>query len=153
MSLHGTFWQHWRQKDSEAFERFLTRAFVDLLQRLSNSDRGRHMVRDLIIKVLLASPRRTVGKTENEAWERFRRRINSAESFEWAPEVPIRIQAEAGCVDIYLSLDNAPVLVVENKITADVPEGQLEKYGGWLANNGVSDAALVLLTHSTAPPV
>lgn len=94
-----------------------------------------------------------MGKTENEAWERFRRRINSAESFEWAPEVPIRIQAEAGCVDIYLSLDNAPVLVVENKITADVPEGQLEKYGGWLANNGVSDAALVLLTHSTAPPV
>lgn len=150
-SLYATFYEHWRSNNREAFEPFLTRAFVDVLQRVSKSNS--ELIRDLVLSVLLNPTRRTSGTAADKAWDGLQAAIRSTDNFEWKPELPITVEQGRRLVDVYLSLNEYPTLIVENKVTAGFTEDQLKTYGTWLANSCErGTAALILLTHSTPPP-
>jgi hypothetical protein len=152
LSLYGTFYKHWRRKDRNALERFITTAFVDLLRRLG--EHHRELVEQLVLDVFAGAVRTTSSPSAVKSLKSVGKRLKSGGRLEWRTEEAMPVQShKPRYPDICLYVDGLPLMVIENKITARFTTEQLQTYGQWLAaevNGG--GAALVLLTHATAPP-
>jgi hypothetical protein len=160
MSLYSTFYKstfykHWNRNDRSALEPFLTRGLTDLLSQLTNSDP--HLARRFVIDVLLAPAGRTSGKSPDICLKRLSQRLQLSDDLRWTAEETAALKKVKIRPDIFLQQHGAPAVVVENKVSANFTDGQLEKYGELLASKYHGEknpgAALVLLTHATSPPV
>ena len=87
-----------------------------------------------------------------EAVEDWQRLFDNSKELVWETQRPI---GENGRLDLILSGDKTPLLVVENKVGHASTVGQLAGYGQWLGRQIAGKTwpgAVVLLTHFTAPP-
>jgi hypothetical protein len=164
VSLYSRLFAYRQRKDRSPLENFLTEALCDLLNRLPATE-GPEFVADLLLP-------------SDDARERWNRRFrDTAHHYFWETQKWITANDQTLCLDLVLFCDRRPLLVVENKVGAAVGqhhassdddtgdnrgglphravENQLQLYGRWLAGQCESlswPGAIILLTHSTAPP-
>jgi hypothetical protein len=152
-SLYTNLRKYLKTENRDPLEPYLTNAFADLLNRLSQSDVS--IVNRFVVEVLLAPGTRTSGPAADASLAKLRARLDCARYIEWTPE---KHQGNAGRPDLELTIKagGPPVLFVEVKLGAKLEEDQLGRYGRNLKEQYRGDAspaaAVVLLTHSTPPP-
>ena len=136
-SLYGRLFAYRERHDRRPLEDFLTEALCDLMNRLP-----RHVMGEFVAKLFL--PRDAAS-----AWQQL---VDNGGTLFWETQQHI---GEYGRLDLMLSGDETPLLVVENKVGHTGTVDQLAGYGQWLGRQVVGQTwrgVVVFLTHFTAPP-
>lgn len=136
-SLYGRLFAYRERRDRRPLEDFLTEALCDLLNRLPRDVMGRFVAKLLLPPAAM------------RAWQQV---VDDGGKLLWATQQAI---GDYGRLDLMLSGDETPLLVVENKVGHTGTVGQLAGYGQWLGRQVAGQTwrgAVVFLTHFTPPP-
>jgi hypothetical protein len=151
-SLYGALFKYSATSQRLPLENFLTEALGDLLNRVPRTDLLK------LIRGVLGSPTDGTGPAQAAC-----DRIEGATRLEWTTQYPIDYGGVTKYPDLVLLVNRRPMIVVENKLRADLTlhleevgderlvRDQLSVYGKWLARRDPS-GLLLFLTHETDPP-
>lgn len=161
-SLYSRLFRYRQREKRAPLEDYLSEALADFLNRLSKA-----AMIDFVINVALAK----VLTTSKTGWKLI---AEKTKQFEWRTQYSIKdSRGVSRRLDICLFGDGKPLLIIENKIYAEISQhpndatnpatidqeqvydrNQLSEYGSWLKMHTrvPKSAALVLLTHRTPPP-
>lgn len=168
-SLYGRLFRYRERPNSAPLENFLTEALADLLNRMPRAE-----AMEAVERLFLQSAE------SRTAWRAFLAK-NLDTEFTWSTQVDLDVGGRPFRPDLALEASGAPVMIVENKITARLAKhraaiaggedgaahtndtdsagngrNQLQTYGKGLADLCDSAAewkgALVFLTYACAPP-